>query len=216
MAAPLLPLLLATLAQEPASQLSEAELAFFEKEVRPVLVEHCYECHSDAKKRPKGGLRLDTRAGWTSGGDSGPALVSGDVEASLLVRAVRYTDPEVEMPPDGKLPEAAIRTLEEWVRRGAPDPRTAVAPAATVAPAVEQPPHWAFQRMADPLPPPVAGEARVVNEIDRFVLARLEGAGLTLAPEADRRTLLRRASQDLVGLPPTAEELDRFATDPAP
>ena len=208
----LLPLVLLALPAQDAAP-SEADLAFFEKEVRPVLVEHCYECHSDAKKRPKGGLRLDTRAGWVTGGDSGPALVPGNADESLLVRAVRYAEPEIEMPPDGKLPEAAIRALEEWVRRGAPDPRTGEA---TAKETLDTRPHWAFQPMQDPVPPTVADEARVASEIDRFVLAKLEGEGLTLAPEADRRTLLRRASQDLIGLPPTAEEFERFANDPAP
>src|SRR5262245_9192403 len=125
---PALALLSVVLAAAPSrgaaqeSPISEKDLVFFESQVRPLLVEHCYECHSDKKKRPKGGLRLDTRAGWVAGGESGPALVPGDVEKSRLVSAVRYGDQELEMPPSGKLPAAAILVLEEWVARGAPDP----------------------------------------------------------------------------------------------
>jgi hypothetical protein len=196
----------------PPQTISEADLEFFERRVRPLLVEHCAECHSSAKKRPKGGLLLDSRAGWVRGGDSGAAIVPGDVEASRLVRAIRYSDPELEMPPDGKLPAEAITTLEEWVRRGAPDPREGGASRADVAAST---PHWAFQPLGDPLPPAVKDERWVRNDIDRFVLARLESEGLTPAPEADRRTLLRRASFDLLGLPPTSEELGNFANDPA-
>jgi hypothetical protein len=194
----------------------EDDLAFFERSVRPLLVERCYECHSGSKKRPKGGLRLDTRAGWTEGGDSGPALVPGDVEASRLVRAVRYADEELQMPPDGRLSAEEVRVLEEWVRRGAPDPRAEPAGASASAERASAGAHWAFQPMADPRPPEVRDVAWVRNAIDRFVLARLEAEGLAPAPAADRRTLLRRASYDLTGLPPTAEELVRFAADPAP
>ena len=215
--------LLLVSALQAAPQPAEADDAFFEKEVRPLLVEHCYECHSSAKKRPKGGLRLDTRAGWSTGGDSGPALVPSDVEASRLVRAVRYDDAELQMPPDGKLPDGAIHALEEWVRRGAPDPRTeeAAAPgdkgaSGTGALDPARAAHWSFQPMAEPAPPAVRDAAWPRNEIDRFVLARLEAEGLAPAPEADRRTLLRRASYDLLGLPPTSAELERFASDPAP
>jgi uncharacterized protein DUF1553/uncharacterized protein DUF1549/cytochrome c len=223
---PLPPLLLLTLGSFPQGQARndqdlEQDLAFFESKVRPVLVEHCYECHGAPKKRPKGGLRLDTRAGWELGGDSGPALVPGDAEASRLVRAIRYTDADLEMPPDGKLPAEAIAVLEEWVRRGAPDPRTETSPGAEngAAPASSleaRAAHWSFQPMADPTPPAVRDEGWVRNEIDRFVLARLESEGLAPVPEADRRTLLRRASEDLLGLPPTEAELARFVDDPAP
>jgi hypothetical protein len=199
---------------------AEDELAFFEKEVRPLLSERCYECHSAAKSRPKGGLRLDTRAGWTRGGDSGPALVPGDTEASRLVRAVRYTDAELEMPPDGKLPASAIAVLEEWVRRGAPAPRTEPDPRTETEPGSAVPAqaseHWSFRPMTEPEPPAVRDAAWPRNEIDRFVLARLEAEGLAPAPEADRRTLLRRATYDLLGLPPTRAELERFEHDPAP
>ena len=221
LAALLLPALAALLQQAETPQApapSEADLAFFEREVRPVLVEHCYECHGSGKKRAKGGLRLDSRAGWSAGGDSGAALVPGDVEQSRLVRAVRYTDPELEMPPDGTLPENAIHALEEWVRRGAPDPRddTALAPRGTGAGDPARAAHWSFQPMAEPMPPAVRDEAWPHNELDRFVLARLEAEGLAPAPAADRRTLLRRASQDLLGLPPSGAELERFEHDPAP
>jgi len=208
----------ALVAPPPAAQEDDGrggDLAFFEREVRPLLVEHCLQCHGEGKRRPKGGLRLDSRAGWARGGDSGPALAPGDVEGSLIVRAVRYRDPSLEMPPDGRLPDEAVRVFEEWVRRGAPDPRTDAEPEATPDAGAPEP-HWAFQPMADPVPPEVRDAAWARNEIDRFVLARLEAEGLAPAPEADRRTLLRRASYDLLGLPPSADEIERFAADPAP
>src|SRR5262249_22090341 len=149
---------------------SAADLAFFESKVRPLLVEHCYECHSDRKKKPKGGLRLDSRAGWVAGGDTGPALVAGDVEHSLLVRAVRYGDSELKMPPDEKLADGEIAVLEEWVRRGAPDPRAPGAQpggASTTSASSKEAAatHWAFQRMADPVPPAVKDDSWPRNEI---------------------------------------------------
>jgi hypothetical protein len=188
---------------------------FFEAKVRPVLVEHCYGCHSAEQGKSKGGLQLDTRAGVRAGGDGGPAVVPGKPDASPLVKAVRYTDPDLRMPPKGKLPAEQIAVLEAWVRMGAPDPRTGAA--------VPQPPggdaarsHWAFRPVRDPPAPAVKRGDWVRTPVDAFVLANLEARGLSPSPEADRRTLIRRAYFDLTGLPPTYEEVEAFAADDSP
>ena len=191
-----------------AAELAPHEVAFFESKVRPLLVEHCYDCHSGAKT--KGGLSLETKAGWGNGGDSGPALVPGKPDESLLIKAVRYTDEDLAMPPKkkgGKLSAAEITVLEEWVRMGAPDPRETVAKLGGMA-AAEAKSWWAFQ----PLPAASAAAA----QLDAFIDARLAPAGLLAAPAADRRTLIRRATFDLTGLPPTAEEVEAFIADATP
>lgn len=196
---------------------TEAGQRFFEEKVRPLLAEHCYSCHSSEARRLRGGLRLDSRAGWERGGDHGPALVPGDPEASLLIRAVRYVEEDLEMPPQGRLPDEALEILTSWVRMGAPDPReeeeaAAVAEAASLDWEAARR-HWAFQAIADPEPPEVADEAWIRAPLDRFILAGLEARGLRPAPEADRRTWLRRVSFDLTGLPPTPEEIETFLAD---
>lgn len=206
-----------------------APMEFFEERVRPLLADHCYSCHSEDKARPKGNLRLDSREGWEEGGDSGAALVPGEPDRSLLIRAVRYADSELRMPPRGKLADDEIAALEAWVRMGAPDPRIAE-PAAAAESAPPSPldagersaiesaarSHWAFRPMADPAPPEVLDSAWCANGVDRFVLAELEARGLAPARSADRRTLLRRLSFDLTGLPPTEAEFAAFAADGAP
>jgi hypothetical protein len=196
---------------------------FFESKVRPVLVEHCYRCHSAQARSPKGGLRLDSLDGMRKGGDTGPAVVPGDVEASLLVQAVRYKDEVLRMPPKGKLPEAAIGTLEQWVKGGAVVPHPAevggAAPAARKAPGIDfeaARAHWAYRPIRKPTPPAVRHRDWPSSPIDPWILARLEAAGLTPSPPADRRTLLRRVSFDLIGLPPSAEEVEAFEHDPSP
>ncbi|MBI5849717.1 MAG: DUF1553 domain-containing protein [Planctomycetes bacterium] len=209
----------AALAQDPASTGPSPtdDLEFFERQVRPLFAEHCVRCHGQDKQ--ESGLRLDHREGWMRGGDRGPALVPGDVEHSRLVHAVRYRDPEFQMPPDGRLPDAAILVLEEWVRRGAPDPRDA--PSATLAhgavdiEAARR--HWAFAPVSDAIEaPPVAGGSWPLDDLDRFVLARLERAGLTPAPDADQRSWLRRVTLDLTGLPPAPDDIERFVQDVEP
>ena len=185
--------------------------AFFETKVRPVLVEHCYDCHSGAKN--KGGLSLETKAGWAKGGENGPAIVPGKPDDSLLIQAVRYTDKDFAMPPEkkgGKLKDAEIAVLEEWVKMGAPDPREAVAKIAGMA-AAEAKSWWAFQ----PLPVPSA-TAATPAQMDAFINARLTPAGLQAAPPADKRTLIRRATFDLTGLPTTPEEVAAFLVDTTP
>jgi hypothetical protein len=194
---------------------------FFEKKVRPVLVQHCYKCHSAGAKKRKGGLALDTRDAARKGGDSGPAVVPGRPEASLLVRAVRHADEALKMPPAGKLPDDIVADLEAWVRMGAPDPRDVAAPAGAATVSWEEMLRtrrqwWSLQPVREPAVPAVKDAAWPDSPVDRFLLAKLEQAGLTPAPEADRRTLVRRLSLVLTGLPPAPGEVEAFAGDAAP
>ena len=205
-------------------KLSADDLAFFETKIRPILVERCDACHSAGAEKIRGHLRLDSKPGWERGGDLGPAIEPGAPDESNLILAIRYDDSLANMPPKGKLPDAEIAALEEWVRRAAPDPRTsepevgvvengtALADAKIPAASHE---HWAFDPLEDVEPPAVNGEEWVRNPIDRFVLAKLEADGLSPAPEADRSLLIRRAYFDLIGLPPTPEELDEALGDSA-
>jgi len=185
----------------------------FEKHVRPLLAEHCVGCHGPEKQ--KGGLRLDSKAGWQTGGDAGPAIVPGNPDASLLLKAVRGAAGVERMPPKGKLPDAAVAALTKWVKDGAPDPRVSGAAASAAMTIEAGKKWWAFQPVRRPQVP---GDRRqeTGNPIDAFLLERLQKKGLTFAPPADRRTLLRRATYDLTGLPPSADEADAFDKDTAP
>jgi hypothetical protein len=183
------------------------EVEFFETKVRPLLAEHCFSCHGPDKQ--KSGLRLDSAQGLKLGGDTGPVVVPGKPAESLLVQAIRYAG-ELKMPPKGKLPADAIGTLEEWIRRGAvfPDATSAPQPLAWRA-------HWAFQPIVKPATPRLF-DPWLKGPIDAFVLAKLRETtpGGGPAPRADRRTLLRRATYDLHGLPATYEEVEAFLSDP--
>ena len=175
-----------------------AALEFFEKEVRPLLAGQCFMCHGP--KKQSSGLRLDSREAILRGGDRGAAIVPGQPEKSFLISAVRRAD-DLEMPPETKLSEKQVSALTQWVRLGAAWPNSP--PADTAADARSK--HWAFQPVQDPIVPATAG-----NPIDAFIQSRLEAAGLTASPPADPRTLIRRASFDLTGLPPTPEEVEAF------
>lgn len=214
LAALLVPLFAASARAQAVAATPEAELEYFESKVRPLLAEHCYSCHSDGAKKVKGGLKLDTRAALLAGGASGAVVVPGKPDESELVLAVRYGG-AVQMPPAGKLAPEVVAVFEEWVRRGAHFPAGG-ASVESAKPAEARPPPWSFSALVRPAPPEVADELWCRNEIDAFVLARLEANGFEPAPEADRRTLLRRLSFDLTGLPPTAEELESFERDLAP
>lgn len=188
---------------------------FFERRIRPLLAEQCYECHSARAKKLKGGLRLDSREEAMKGGESGAAIVPGKPEESLLITAVRYHDKELRMPPPKddaprKLSDAQIRDLEEWVRLGAPMPADASS-AAVTAPGSQA--HWAFQPIRNRAVPEVKAAAWVRTDVDRFILARLEAEGLIPAPPADPRTLIRRMTFDLTGLPPSFDEVAAFAAE---
>ena len=199
--------------EPPAAGRARAEaLEFFEKRVRPLLVENCLACHGEKRE---GGLRLDTPDEMAKGGDSGAAIVAGDPAGSLLVKAVHYDD-EPKMPPKGKLADESIAALETWIKLGAPWPAGAAARLTTPTVEETRKSHWAFQPIRDPEPPPVTDVCWLRSSVDPFVLAKLEAAKLTPSAPADRRTLIRRASFDVLGLPPTAAEVDAFVNDPAP
>jgi len=200
---------------------SKEDLEFFEKSVRPVLVEKCYGCHSAGAKKLKGGLLLDSRQGIAAGGESGEVISGRDPDASRLIQAIRWSESDIQMPPSEKLSPQQIAALEQWVKRGTPDPREA---AASTTPNAGPKgidieagrTWWAFQPVA-PRDVSVADEARwATNKIDRFVLAKLQEKGLAPSPAADRRTLLRRLYLDLTGLRPTYEQVEAFASDDSP
>lgn len=183
-----------------------ADTEFFEKNIRPLLADKCYSCHSAEKGKMKGGLALDTRVGWQTGGDTGPAIQPGKPNESLLMQAVRYQDPDLQMPPKdkgGRLTDAEIAALEQWIRDGAPDPREPQVKIGGMT-ADEAKKWWAFQPVVSPKPPADG------NPIDAFIDAGLAGQKLTAAPLADARALIRRMTFDLTGLPPTPEEVSAF------
>ena len=207
----------APLGEPQAAAPTKDQLDFFESKIRPIFAANCYQCHSGAANPPKAGLELDWKGGWEKGGESGPAIVPGDPEKSLLIHAVRYTDLGLQMPPKGKLSDAEIDELVSWIRMGAPDPRAArpapAAPSGTPAYGGQGKNHWAFKPVTKPSPPQVKNTAWVKNDIDRFTLAKLEAAGMTGNEMADKRTLIRRAYFDLIGLPPTPEQVQAFLAD---
>jgi Protein of unknown function (DUF1553)/Protein of unknown function (DUF1549)/Planctomycete cytochrome C len=201
-----------------AEEVSKQHLEFFEKNIRPVLVEHCYECHSSQSEKLKGKLLLDSRESALKGGETGPAIVPGDAEASLVVQALRYEN--FEMPPKGKLPAEVISNFEQWIKNGAADPREGSG-AATIAPppqidfvAARQ--FWSLRPPQPHAPPPVGNGAWPKQPLDSFILNRLEAAGLAPAPAADRRMWLRRVTLDLTGLPPTLDDMAAFEADQSP
>jgi len=188
-------------------------LAFFESKIRPVLVENCYKCHSTATGKSQGGLLLDTKQGIRAGGDRGPAVVPGNPDASILLTAISHADSSLKMPPKkDRLPAAVINDVKTWIRMGAPDPRdkeAAAAPRPTVDLEAGRR-FWAFQKPATHPPAKTKQADWAKRELDSFILARLEAAGLAPSPDASPDTLLRRLHFDLVGLPPTPEALSRF------
>ena len=187
---------------------------FFEKHVRPVLVSKCQSCHGP--KRQQGGLRLDSRAALLNGSDNGAVVVPGEPEKSLLIKAIRH-DGDVRMPPKSKLPDEAIAHLTAWVKMGAPWPQESVQADRQLGSVAEvRRTHWAFQAVKKPALPAVKKPGWVKTPIDAFVLAGLEAKGLTPSPAADRRTLIRRLTIDLHGLPPTPEEVADFEADRTP
>jgi hypothetical protein len=183
---------------------------FFEKKIRPVLVQHCYSCHSKEANKQRGGLLLDSRAGLLEGGDNGPSIVAGKPAESLLIKAVKHlTVKKLHMPRDGKLPADAIADLERWIAIGAPDPRVGKAFTKGIDYEAAKK-HWAYQPIAKPALPAVKNKAWAQSPIDAFILAKLEEKNLTPSAPADPRTLIRRLYFDLIGLPPTFEEVEAF------
>ncbi|HZL87066.1 MAG TPA: PSD1 and planctomycete cytochrome C domain-containing protein [Pirellulaceae bacterium] len=197
-------------------------LEFFEKQVRPILATRCFGCHSgklaDGATEPKGNLRLDSRAAALKGGDTGPALVPGKPKESLLVDAINYGD-LYQMPPKSKLPAEEIAILTKWVEMGAPWPKEGAAAAAGDKDfdlAKRKAEHWCWQPLQVANPPQVQNDDWIKQPLDRFILAKLEEKGLAPSPPADKRTLIRRVYFDLIGLPPTPEQVEAFVSDPSP
>lgn len=203
------------MAQPPKTQQAE----HFERHIRPLLVRHCYECHSGGSNELKGGLRLDFKDGLLNGGDSGPAVVPGNASESLLISAVKHDG--LEMPPGKKLTESEIRELSDWITHGAYDPREHMPKASDVASETFEALYqsrrqwWSLQPITHPEPPGIAG-AESLHEIDQFIIARLREHQLNPAPPADRRTLARRAHFAITGLPPTEVQLAEFLSDENP
>ncbi|MBK8037932.1 MAG: DUF1549 domain-containing protein [Verrucomicrobiaceae bacterium] len=201
---------------EKSMKFADADLAFFEKNIRPVLIKSCYECHSAEADKLKAGLALDARVALLKGGDSGAAVVLGKPEESLLIKSLRHDDPDLKMPPEkhgGKLSEAVIANFVEWVKRGAPMPEgQAVAVAQKMEARMD---HWAFKPVMDSPAPAVKSTSWPRTEVDRFVLAELEKKGLAPVADAEPAALLRRVHLDLTGLPPTAEQVTAFLAAPS-
>ena len=194
----------------------EAGIAFFETSIRPLLVTHCYSCHGGEKQESD--LRLDTYAGMTTGGLAGPAIVAGEPKQSLLLTAVEYGDPTLQMPPEGKLTKQQIADLRRWIEMGAPHPDAT----GVTRPQVQKVDYeaarqfWAFQPVRRPALPDTVRDPWVQTPVDAFVLAELNARGLKPIERADRRMLIRRVTFDLLGLPPTPEEVEAFVQDPSP
>ena len=196
------------------------QLAFFEKRIRPLLAGRCYECHSAGAEKLRGGLLLDSRAGVKRGGDRGAVMVPGDPGASLLMSVVRRSDPDLAMPPDHPLEAHEIEDLAAWIAMGAPDPRgddtVAAARERKQAELLRSADWWSLRPLSDPAPAAVRDRAWPRGDLDRFVLAAMEAKGMVPAQDADRRTLIRRVTYDLTGLPPTPEEIGAFLADQRP
>lgn len=197
-----------------AEEQAPAQVEFFEKKIRPVLVEHCYACHSEKSDKLQGKLLLDSREGSHRGGDTGPAVVPGKPEASLLLSALKYED--FEMPPAGKLPPQVIADFEQWIKLGAADPREGPAAKPKTIDFEQGRRFWSFQRPISQALPAVNDLAWASGRLDAFIAAQRDAAGLPPAPEADRRTWFRRASFDVTGLPPEPAALAEFAADRSP
>jgi hypothetical protein len=196
--------------QADGSPARAVEERFFETTIRPILVEHCQSCHGEQKQW--NGFRLDSREAVLKGGDLGPAVVPGKPGESRLIKAVRHVDDELQMPPDGKLTELQIADLVRWVEMGVPFP----AGSESAAKRSRDPNHWAFQPPGEVALPAMQQRASIQSPMDTFIEAKLEAAGLASAEQADRRTLIRRLTFDLVGLPPTPEEVHAFLSDESP
>jgi cytochrome c553 len=192
------------------------QLAFFEKKIRPVLVEHCYKCHSAEAEKVKGGLYLDTREATRRGGDTGPIIQPGNPARSKLMLSLNHKNPDTAMPPKGKLPDSVIADFEAWVKMGAPDPRdgkAAVAPKKYEIDLVKGREFWAFVPPKKVAVPATSNAAWAKSPIDSFLLAELDKKKLKPVGDADKRTLIRRAYLDLTGLPPAPDAVEAFVAD---
>ncbi|MBM83899.1 MAG: hypothetical protein CMJ78_25365 [Planctomycetaceae bacterium] len=192
---------------------------FFEKKIRPLLIKRCYECHSEKAGEQQGGLLLDRRSGWIKGGNTEEAILPAEPNESLLIKAVRYGDEKLQMPPEEKLPEEEIRLLIQWVRLGAPGPRNDLGDTSFSRLGDQEylfqkaKTHWAYQPIKTDKPPTSKFEGWDQSPIDQFVAAKLEKHGLNPSNRADARSMIRRLSYDLTGLPPSLDVVQRFAAD---
>jgi len=192
--------------------ISKAETEFFETKIRPILAQNCYKCHSSTSEKVKGKLLLDNKAGSLKGGETGPAIVPGDLEKSLLFKSISYKDSELKMPPSGRLPESVIKDFQTWIQMGAPDPREGQAKVAVGKLDEALKTHWSYQPLVKPLVPnPNSRWGH--NEIDKFILEKLSANKLIPSLEADKKILIRRLYYDLIGIPPTIEEVEKFVND---
>src|SRR5262249_15159261 len=186
----------------------------------PVLVDNCYKCHSSTSEKLKGGLHLDSREGALKGGDTRPAIVPGDPEKSLLIEAIRYRNPDLQMPPKKKLSEDLISDFVSWVKLAAPWPeevaQTNATKTATFNLEQRRQQHWSWRPIQPGLPPAVQNTNWPASPVDQFILASLELAQLRPAPPADKRTLIRRVFFDVVGLPPAPRDVEAFLNDSSP
>ena len=212
--------LAATLTAGAAAVSDLAQLDFFEKKIRPVLVESCYECHSAGAKKLKGGLYLDTAEGLLKGGDSGPSIVPRNPAKSLLLQTMKHEgkDEDLFMPPKkDKLSDAVLADFEQWIKMGAPDPRDGKATRTLAWDANTAKTHWSYQKISNPpVPKPADAKHFIQNPIDNFVLAKLTEKKLAPSSKADKHTLIRRVTYDLIGLPPTPAEVDAYVADNSP
>ena len=192
-------------------------IEFFEKKIRPVLSEHCAKCHSTDSEKVKAGLLLDSRSDILKGGVSGPAATLGNPDKSMMIEAIRYTNEDLQMPPKHRLTPEQVKDFEEWVRMGLPDPRegksNGKADTSFAAKMDEGRKLWSFQPVQNPPVPAVKNTIWSRGEIDRFLLAKMEANDLAPGTDADKRVLLRRATYDLTGLPPSPEEMRAFLAD---
>ncbi|HMJ64414.1 MAG TPA: DUF1549 domain-containing protein, partial [Candidatus Binatia bacterium] len=187
----------------------------FKTTIQPILVENCHKCHSHKADKIKGSLLVDSLAGLLTGGEHGPAIVPGDPEKSLLIKAVRYVDEDLQMPPKGKkLSDEQIRALTEWVKLGAPWPGSETNKVVARGRITDEDRKWwSFQPLRKVEPPRVEDNGWSRNDIDRFIWQKLATEGLKPSPEISRQALIRRVSFDLTGLPPTPAEIDAFVND---
>src|SRR5260221_46018 len=200
---------------EPTKEQAE----FFESKIRPILADNCYKCHSIEKGKAKGELTMDTREGLLKGGENGKVIEPGDPQKSPMIKAVTYLDKDLQMPPKGeKLTDAQIALLTEWVKMGAPDPRKdAATTKAKLSGLTDRARgHWAYQPIVKPPIPQTKNHAWPRTPVDAFILAKLEEKNMVPAPDAEKGALLRRATFDLIGLPPTPQEVQAFVNDTMP
>jgi hypothetical protein len=199
------------------SKISQEHLTFFESKVRPILANNCYKCHSKDSKKLKGNLLLDSQAGWQAGGEHGAVIVPGDLKQSKLIKAIGYENKHLQMPPKEKLSQSKIDILKEWVRIGAPDPRTGdqeyVKNRNRIDILKNQKSYWAFKRLKTPSAPQVKNTTWSNQTIDRYILAKWEKAGITPNKSVSREKLIRRLYFDIIGLPPTSEQIDTYVNN---